>query len=56
MNKDIVKLARQEIVILQSNIQKGNHLKTGDIHMPRVSFRYAIEKMDYEKRQYLMQL
>lgn len=31
MNKDIVKLAKQEIAALQSNISTGSHVKTGDI-------------------------
>lgn len=31
MNEDIVKLAKQEIATLQSNIPNGSHVKTGDI-------------------------
>lgn len=31
MNEDIVKLAKQEIAALKSNILTGSHLKTGDI-------------------------
>jgi len=31
MNKDIVRLAKEEIAFLQNNISTRSHVKTGDI-------------------------
>jgi len=36
MNKDIVRLAKEEIADLQNNIPMGSHVKTGDIRNYRL--------------------
>ena len=42
---DIVMIAKDKLAKLTLT-ESGEHLKTGDIRKPRVSFRYAQEKMD----------